>query len=547
MRNVMREIDVPDWQERLAAYLPQEDSERRDLQEVLQAVRQDGSRVLYRERQNGHITCSGFVMDPTLSEVLMVYHNIYDSFAWTGGHADGINDFLAVAVREAKEETGIRKPYAQSGEILSVDVLPVKAHRKHGVSVPAHVHYNITYGLIASKKEKLRVKPDENQAVRWIPMAQLRELCREPQMIPIYEKLAERMRRCARRQEQVLRAIAPPLLAWYPSHARELPWRQNREPYRVWLSEIMLQQTRVEAVKGYYQRFLAQFPTVQALAESSQEQVNKCWEGLGYYSRAANLRRAAVQLAEQYQGQFPRTWKEVRALPGVGDYTAGAICSICFDLPTPAVDGNVLRVTARMTDTFCEIDRPEQKAAVTQVLTEVYQAGHCGTLTQALMEIGATVCLPNGKPLCDVCPLASLCMARRNGDVLRLPQRIEKKARRKESYTVFLLCCDGKYAVRKRQEKGLLSGLWEYPNAAGILETDAAVAQAAAWGCQPVEVVRTTERSHIFTHVEWKMKGVLMTCQTPAEGFVWRTAEEIAQELSLPTAFRQFSAFLSES
>ena len=440
MRNVMREIDVPDWQERLAAYLPQEDSERRDLQEVLQAVRQDGSRVLYRERQNGHITCSGFVMDPTLSEVLMVYHNIYDSFAWTGGHADGVNDFLAVAVREAKEETGIRKPYAQSGEILSVDVLPVKAHRKHGVSVPAHVHYNITYGLIASKKEKLRVKPDENQAVRWIPMAQLRELCREPQMIPIYEKLAE-----------------------------------------------------------------------------------------------------------QYQGQFPRTWKEVRALPGVGDYTAGAICSICFDLPTPAVDGNVLRVTARVTDTFCEIDRPEQKAAVTQVLTEVYQAGHCGTLTQALMEIGATVCLPNGKPLCDVCPLASLCMARRNGDVLRLPQRIEKKARRKESYTVFLLCCDGKYAVRKRQEKGLLSGLWEYPNAAGILETDAAVAQAAAWGCQPVEVVRTTERSHIFTHVEWKMKGVLITCQTPAEGFVWRTAEEIAQELSLPTAFRQFSAFLSES
>lgn len=136
-------------------------------------------------------------------------------------------------------------------------------------------------------------------------MAQLRELCREPQMIPIYEKLAERMRRCARRQEQVLRAIAPPLLAWYPGHARELPWRQNREPYRVWLSEIMLQQTRVEAVKGYYQRFLAQFPTVQALAESSQEQVNKCWEGLGYYSRAANLRRAAVQLAEQYQDSFP--------------------------------------------------------------------------------------------------------------------------------------------------------------------------------------------------------------------------------------------------
>lgn len=281
---------------------------------------------------------------------------------------------------------------------------------------------------------------------------------------------------------------------------------------------------------------------MQALAESSQEQVNKCWEGLGYYSRAANLRRAAVQLAEQYQGQFPRTWKEVRALPGVGDYTAGAICSICFDLPTPAVDGNVLRVTARVTDTFCEIDRPEQKAAVTALLRQVYldNPEHCGTLTQAFMEIGATVCVPNGQPHCEACPLSELCLGRQYCDVLRLPQRTAKKARRQEQYTVFVLQCDGKFALRKRTAKGLLHGLWEYPNVAGICTTEEAIAQASAWHCKPTDLTQTVERKHIFTHVEWELYGVYLTCARQDEQFVWKTAAEITREISLPTAFRQF-------
>mgnify|MGYP002570892334 FL=1 len=481
-------------------------------------------------------------MDTRLEKVLMVYHRIYDSFAWTGGHADGSNDFLWTAVREAKEETGIRKPYPLTGAVLSLDILPVRAHQKNGTPVPEHQHYNVTYGLIADTRETLRIAPDENTAVDWIPVEKLSEICKEPHMLPVYEKVIARMRRWKAMQEQVMAQLTQPLLSWYPGHARDLPWRKNRQPYRVWLSEIMLQQTRVEAVKGYYQRFLETFPDIPALANAEQDQVNKCWEGLGYYSRAANLRKAAQVIVEQYGGAFPETWEEVRQLPGVGDYTAGAVCSICYDLPTPAVDGNVLRVAARIQDSFCEIDRPEQKAAVTRSLEQVYRniPGQCGTMTQALMELGATVCLPNGQPRCEVCPLAELCLGKQYGDTMRLPQRTEKKPRRKEQYTVFVLCCDGKYAVRKRTAKGLLHGLWEYPNVSGICTTEEAIAQVSRWQCKPLDLTQTAERKHIFTHVEWELYGVYLTCGRQDEQFVWKTAAEIAAEISLPTAFRQF-------
>lgn len=544
MRSVMQEQDVPDWKARLAAYVPETEQERRDRNEILLAAEQYGTQLLFREHEASHFTCSGFIMDAALEKVLMVYHRIYDSFAWTGGHADGSNDFLWTAVREAKEETGIRKPYPLTGAILSLDILPVKAHQKNGVPVPAHQHYNVTYGLIADTRETLHIAPDENTAVEWIPVEKLPEICKEPHMLPVYEKVIARMRRWKAMQEQVMTQLAQPLLAWYPGHARDLPWRRNQEPYRVWLSEIMLQQTRVEAVKGYYHRFLETFPDIAALAAAEQDQVNKCWEGLGYYSRAANLRKAAQVIMAQYGGRFPQTWKEVRALPGVGDYTAGAVCSICYELSTPAVDGNVLRVTARLTDCFCEIDRPEQKAAVTQALAQVYAANpeHCGMLTQALMELGATVCLPNGQPRCEVCPLAESCLGRKYGDAMRLPQRTAKKTRRREQYTVFVLCCEGKYAVRKRTAKGLLHGLWEYPNTPGICTTEEAIAQTAAWHCKPLDLTRTAERRHIFTHVEWELYGVYLTCGRQDEQFIWKTAEEIEREISLPTAFRQFFA-----
>lgn len=211
-----------------------------------------------------------------------------------------------------------------------------------------------------------------------------------------------------------------PLLGWFQTHARALPWRADREPYHVWLSEIMLQQTRVEAVRGYYARFLAAAPDVFALAALPEAQLLKLWEGLGYYNRARKAQACAQEIAAR-GGVWPDTVEGLLALPGIGPYTAGAIASICFERPAAAVDGNVLRVCARVLDDATPIDSAAHKAALTAALSACYPAGHCGDFTQALMELGATVCGPNRAPQCEVCPIAALCLARAHGTAAALP------------------------------------------------------------------------------------------------------------------------------
>ena len=249
------------------------------------------------------------------------------------------------------------------------------------------------------------------------------------------------------------------LLPWFAEHRRDLPWRRDREPYHVWLSEIMLQQTRVEAVRGYYLRFLERLPDIAALASAPEDVLLKLWEGLGYYSRVRNLQKAAQCVMEQHDGEFPQELSAIRALPGIGDYTAGAIASICFEAPTAAVDGNVLRVILRLT--VCA-DSPADvrvRRRIGEELSAVYPAGHCGDFTQALMELGATVCLPNGAPQCEVCPLRSLCEAHAQGTELQFPTKPPKKPRRIEQRTVFVLQCGDRLAVCKRPSRGLLAGL----------------------------------------------------------------------------------------
>ena len=302
----------------------------------------------------------------------------------------------------------------------------------------------------------------------------------------------------------------------------------------------MLQQTRVEAVKPYYERFLHTLPTVEDLANAPYEQVQKLWEGLGYYSRARNLQKAAKVLCEEHGGIFPSRYDLVRALPGIGDYTAGAICSICFEQPTPAVDGNVLRVVSRLCAMPDCVDEPKVKRAVTDVLCEVYPQGQCGMFTQSLMELGATVCLPNGVPKCEVCPLRDDCAARRQNEVSLYPVRKQKKARRQEELTLFVLHCDGKIALRKRPASGLLAGLWEFPHTAGTLELQDALNAVRAFGCEPVEVLSKRNKGHIFTHVEWKMCAFDLKVRALDNDFEWVTEEKLRQEYALPTAFRQF-------
>ena len=329
------------------------------------------------------------------------------------------------------------------------------------------------------------------------------------------------------------------LLPWYRGNRRCLPWREDRNPYHIWLSEIMLQQTRVEAVKGYYTRFLAVLPDIQALAECDDEVLHKLWEGLGYYSRVRNLKKCAQVIEAQYGGEFPTDHAQVLSLPGIGPYTAGAICSIAFNQPTPAVDGNVLRVVSRLRNDPSPIDLPETKKDVTEFLAGIYPP-QAGDFTQALMELGATVCGPNRKPDCESCPCEGFCLAFLEGNPQTLPVKSPKKGRRQENLTVFILSCDGRFALEKRPEKGLLAGLWQFPNLPGDLDTEQALNALRAWGLHPRELFRESRKTHIFTHIQWNMKGIYLEVDSPGGGFQWMTPEEINTQAALPTAFRQF-------
>ena len=334
----------------------------------------------------------------------------------------------------------------------------------------------------------------------------------------------------------------PLLVQWYAGCRRPLPWRQVPSPYHVWLSEIMLQQTRIEAVIPYYQRFLAQYPTVAALAQAEEEQLLKLWEGLGYYSRARNLQKAARRVVEL--GGFPDTYEGLLALPGIGDYTASAIASAAFGLREAAVDGNVLRVATRLTDCHDDIADPKTKKAVRAWVQGAmpHEAADIQVFNQAMMELGATVCVPNGPPKCEACPAAALCLGRTRGTAEALPVKTAKKARRVEEKTVFLLLREGRVALRRRLGTGLLAGLWEFPNVEGALDETAAPATVAAWGLEAKAWKNKLTAKHIFTHVEWHMTGyTLEVAGDGPEEFEWVDSDGLAAH-AVPSAFAKYCA-----
>ncbi len=327
------------------------------------------------------------------------------------------------------------------------------------------------------------------------------------------------------------------LLDWYAANARDLPWRRTTEAYPVWISEVMLQQTRVEAVRGYWTRFLAALPTVRDLSEAEDDWLMKLWEGLGYYSRARNLKRAARQVVERFDGAFPADYAALLSLPGVGEYTAGAVASICFGIPVPAVDGNVLRVMARLADDDADVLDPAVRRAVRARLLACIPPERPGAFNQALMELGATVCTPAGAPRCADCPLHEDCRARAAGREQLLPVRGARRARRVEERTVFVLRGpSGAPAGYRRPAEGLLASLWQLPDAPGLLDAAQAAARLDAWGAEPLGEWRFYERRHLFTHVEWRMR----VCALPValdplpEGWVW--LDDAVH--SLPAAYR---------
>lgn len=322
-------------------------------------------------------------------------------------------------------------------------------------------------------------------------------------------------------QDFDLAQLAEPLLAWYVGHARVLPWREEPTPYRVWVSEIMLQQTRVEAVKPYFERFTTALPDVAALAECPEDELLKLWEGLGYYNRVRNMQKAAIQVMEEYEGKLPAEYDRLLGLKGIGHYTAGAVASIAYGKYVPAVDGNVLRVITRVTEDDTDIMKQSFRSEMEQALLEMMQEivipetlkkllfaeNIPGALNQALMELGATVCLPNGAPLCEECPWSDLCLAKKHDRISELPVKSKAKARRIEERTVLILRDGDKVAIRKRPDQGLLAGLYELPNIEGKLNAEEVLAKVKQMHYMPIRIQKLTAAKHIFSHIEWHMTG----------------------------------------
>lgn len=341
--------------------------------------------------------------------------------------------------------------------------------------------------------------------------------------------------------EALVKECTQKLIGWCASTRRPLPWRLSPTPYHVWVSEIMLQQTRIEAVIPYYARFLEALPDIRSLAEVEEDKLLKLWEGLGYYSRARNLQKAARQMTEEYGGELPRKAGELKKLPGIGDYTAGAIASIAYGEPEPAVDGNVLRVMTRVLACAEDIMLPKTRADIASLLRACYPSGEqAGLLTEGIMELGETICLPNTVPRCADCPLNILCRACLNGEVDRYPVKSPPKQRRIEQRTVLLLSCGGRYAVRKREAKGLLAGLWEFPSLDGIQNEAQAREAVHVLGGEVLGIGSCGEAKHVFTHVEWHMHGWRMELAKELPGFVWKIPEEIKRDCPIPTALRYY-------
>lgn len=344
----------------------------------------------------------------------------------------------------------------------------------------------------------------------------------------------------------LLSLSVPPLLYWYAANKRSLPWREDPTPYHVWISEIMLQQTRVEAVKPYYARFLEACPDPAALAECSDDRLLKLWEGLGYYSRARNLKKAAQIVVTEHGGMLPDGFDALLSLPGIGAYTAGAIASIAQGHPIPAVDGNVLRVITRLLSIEEDITKETTKQAVFSILKDVYpsEPEEISAMTQALMELGALVCIPNGAPLCASCPLRGFCRACAENSTDRIPVKAKKKPRTIEPMTVLVLKHKDTYALRRREKKGLLAGMWELPNLPGQLDLRQISSHPLLASCKTVSSLGPAV--HIFTHREWHMIGYTAECDLPLSEFEWKTARQIQTECAIASAFRAYAAEITE-
>ncbi len=345
--------------------------------------------------------------------------------------------------------------------------------------------------------------------------------------------------------------LVEPLLEWYGGHARVLPWREQPTPYRVWVSEIMLQQTRVEAVKPFFERFIKELPDTAALAACSEERLLKLWEGLGYYNRVRNMQKAAQTVVQEYNGQLPADYEALLQLKGIGDYTAGAIASIAYGIPVPAVDGNVLRILMRASEDRSDIGKQSVKAEVKRQLSPVIPKGRAGAFNQALMELGATVCVPNGEPKCADCPWQPQCLAYLHKSYHALPVKGSPKPRKVEEKTVLLIRDGEKVLLHRRPRSGLLAGMYEFPNLPGHKTREEVAGFIGKMALTPIRIEPLEEARHIFSHVEWRMTGYMVRVAQLEDGvrqkpgYLFAEAAASEEKYAIPAAFARYTKYMN--
>lgn len=348
-----------------------------------------------------------------------------------------------------------------------------------------------------------------------------------------------------------LEQLIEPLLEWYSHHARVLPWREDAAPYRVWVSEIMLQQTRVEAVKPYFERFVAALPDIASLAACGEERLLKLWEGLGYYNRVRNMQAAARTVMEEYGGELPADYDALLGLKGIGHYTAGAIASIAYGIPQPAVDGNVLRILMRVSEDNSDIMKQSVKTQAERILAPVIPKGRAGVFTQAMMELGALVCVPNGEPKCTECPWQPFCLAARHGSYVRLPVKGKGKPRKIEDKTVLVIRDGRKVLLHRRPKRGLLAGMYELPNLAGHMTRDEAADFVKDMELIPLKIEPLEAAKHIFSHIEWHMTGYMIRVAGFEEwtgqktGYLFAEAAASEEKYAIPAAFARYTKYMN--
>ena len=456
--------------------------------------------------------------------------------------ADGKRIFIEVKGVTLEQDGVVRFPDAPSDRAVK-HVEELKAAVKEGYE--AYVFFVIQMKDVRYFTPNMDTHPAFGEALRDAARAGVHVLAYDCEVSSDRIAIADKVPVVL--EDPALYEMVSPIVTWFQKNKRDLPWRNHPDAYRVWVSEIMLQQPRVEAVKPYYERFLRELPTVKDLAEAKEDQLLKLWEGLGYYNRVRNMQKAAQQIMIDYQGQFPDTFEEIRSLKGIGNYTAGAISAFAFGLSKPAVDGNVLRVISRLMGSREDIMKQSVRSKIEEKLEHVIPEGAASDFDQGLIELGALVCVPNGEPKCTECPVAHLCEARKQGMIAEIPVKSKGKARKMEDKTVLIFKDGEKLAIQKRPSKGLLAGLYEFPNQEGHLTMEEVTAYSKKIGLMPVRIKKLEDAKHIFSHIEWHMSGYEIVVdeleKTNEKAFLFIHPEEIEKKYSIPSAFEAYTRY----